>query len=168
MNVKTFQRTFVPPYSTDNRSNSKDYDDECDDDDDIDKTYVCEHGKLFQLIYGHIMHRRWLLKGFFCYTHHVSFFIIFWNETFFFSWRIDHRSDVHIIILNLQGKRKVGIEIIQSITRYSETFSCQERNYERFVNALLTGGAGGFGQKQRQSLLTMPLQVMSATTARAK
>lgn len=44
-----------------NDHNSKDYDNECDDDDDIDKTNVCEHGKLFQLIYGHIMHRRWLL-----------------------------------------------------------------------------------------------------------
>ena len=44
-----------------NDHNSKDYDNECDDDDDNDKTNVCEHGKLFQLIYGHIMHRRWLL-----------------------------------------------------------------------------------------------------------
>ena len=54
---------------------------------------------------------------------------------------------MHSYILNLQGKRNVGIEIIQSITRYSETFSYQERNYERFVNVLLTGGADGFGGK---------------------
>ena len=44
-----------------NNHNSKNYDNEYDDDDDIDKTYVCEHGKLFQLIYDQIMHRRWLL-----------------------------------------------------------------------------------------------------------
>ena len=71
-------------------------------------------------------------------------------------------------ILNLQGKRNVGIEITQSITRYSETFSCHERNYEQFVNAFVTGGTGGFGQKQWQSPLTMLLGVMSTTTAGAK
>ena len=42
-----------------NDHSSKDYDDEYDDHDDIDKTYVCENGKLFQLIYG------WLLWGIF-------------------------------------------------------------------------------------------------------
>ena len=41
--------------------NSKDYHNECDDDDDNDKTNVCEHDKLFWLIYGHKMRRRWLL-----------------------------------------------------------------------------------------------------------
>lgn len=38
-----------------NDHNSKDYDNECDDDDDIDKTNVCEHSKLFQLIYGSLL-----------------------------------------------------------------------------------------------------------------
>ena len=74
-----------------NDHNSTDYDDEYDDDDDIDKTYVCEHGKLFQLIYG------WLLWGIFLLYISCSFFHQFFlMKVFFFSSRIDHRSDVHI------------------------------------------------------------------------
>ena len=96
--------------------------------------------------------------------HTFLFSSFFWN----FLLLEDRPPEWCAYILHFQGKRNVGIEIIQSITRYSETFSYQERNYERFVKVLLTGGTDGFGEKQWQSLLTTPLGVMSATTAGTK